>query len=377
MRFLYMYSILLILFAGCAGNEQSKSDTRDHNSRALGFRIEQVAEGDGFTRLTIFNPWEKAKNVSVDYYLVNRDSEISASLSDKRIIKTPVRRVICLSTTHLAYLDVLGESNSVVGISGSQYISNPEIRSRMERGEVPDVGYGQNLNYELMVSLKPDLVMVYGIGSEVTSYTRKLEELGIPVVMVAEYLEESPLGKTEWIKFIGTLFEKEETANEYFWKVEKEYNRLKKIAADRDDKPDVLVGSPYKENWWVPGGNSYLANLIADAGGNYIGAQNSSRESYVISFENALAWGIEADFWINMGNLSSKNEILAADQRFKNLRVFNKGKMYNNIKRLGSHGGNDFWESGTVNPHLILRDMISIFYPGLIEEELVYYQEIK
>jgi iron complex transport system substrate-binding protein len=99
----------------------------------------------------------------------------------------------------------------------------------MEQGKVPDVGYGQNLNYELMVNLKPDLVMVYGIGSEVTSYTGKLEELGIPVVMVAEYLEESPLGKAEWIKFIGALFEKEQMAGEYFQKIEKEYNRLKRL----------------------------------------------------------------------------------------------------------------------------------------------------
>ncbi len=374
MRLFVNYLVVLFLFAGCSNARKNEISAGSQNEGARGFTLEEV---EGITKLTVFNPWEKANDISFDYYLVNREKENPSSLAGKRVIKTPVKRVICLSTTHLAFLDVLDENDAVVGISGSRYISNPEIRQRMELGKVPDVGYGQNLNYELMVNLKPDLVMVYGIGSEVTSYTGKLEELGIPVVMVAEYLEESPLGKAEWVKFIGALFEKKQKAAEYFQKIENEYNRLKTLVSDKHEMPEVLVGSPYKDAWWVPGGNSYLANLIADAGGNYIGRNNSSHESYVISFENALAWGVRADFWINMGNLSSKKEILAADQRFENFAVFNNGKLYNNINRLSNHGGNDFWESGTVNPHLILRDLISIFHPGLIDEELVYYREIQ
>jgi iron complex transport system substrate-binding protein len=137
------------------------------------------------------------------------------------------------------------------------------------------------------------------------------------------------------------------------------------------------VGSPYRDAWWVPGGESYLATLIADAGGDYLGKKNPSNESYVISFEHALSWANQADIWINMGNLLSKNEILSADSRFENFKVFKQGKVYNNIKRLGENGGNDFWESGTVYPNLVLRDLITIFYPELIDKELVYYQEIK
>ena len=274
-------------------------------------------------------------------------------------------------------MEVLSVNDKVVGISGSQYISNPSIRKRMEEGDVPDVGYGQNLNYEVIVNQQPDLVLAYGIGGEVTSYLSRLEELNIPVVMIGEYLEESPLGKAGWIKFFGALFEKEDVAEAYFTKVVSEYTNLKEHAERAQDKPKVLVGSPYNDSWWVPGGNSYLANLISDAGGDYLGKQNQSHESYVISFENALAWGSEADIWINMSNLSSKNEILASDQRFQSFRVFKQGKLYNNIKRLTSYGGNDFWESGTVNPHLVLRDLITIFHPDLVEEELIYYQKIQ
>jgi len=274
-------------------------------------------------------------------------------------------------------LDVLDETAAVVGISGSRYVSSEDVRKRMKAGKTPDVGYGQNLNFELMVNQKPDAVLVYGIGSEVTNSIQKLEELGIPVILVAEYLEETPLGKAEWVKFFGALFQKEKKAQEYFEEVEAEYQRLKKIAGQATKKPKVMVGSPYKDSWWIPGGNSYLANLIADSGGDYLGKNNASHESYVISFEHALAMANEADVWINMSNLASKKEILDTDERFKNFAVFNNGKLFNNIKRLSEHGGNDFWESGTVNPHLVLSDLIAIFHPGLVHHDLVYYHEIK
>ena len=373
-RLVTCFLFVLFFIAGCRNHQNNEISQGSRSDRARGFTVEELP---GIIKLTVFNPWEKATNVSFDYYLINREIGIPDSLAGKRIIKTPVNRVICLSTTHLAYLDVLGEHDAVAGISGSRYISNPAVRKRMEQGDVPDVGYGQNLNYELIVNLKPDLVMAYGVGSEVTSYTGKLEELGIPVVMVAEYLEESPLGRAEWIRFMGTLFEKQHLADAWFEEIELEYNRLRALVDLKKELPKVLVGSPYKDSWWVPGGNSYMANLIADAGGNYIGKHNPSHESYVISFENAMEWGGRADVWINTGNLTSRKEVIGADQRFENFEVFNKGKLYNNIKRLSSHGGNDFWESGTVNPHLILRDLISIFHPGLVEEDLIYYSEIK
>lgn len=367
-------AFLLLFLTGCSNLKSKQQEKESTNGYARNFQIE---DNDPVKKLTVYNPWEKAQNISLEYYLLNKKHAVPDSLSGKKIIRTPVERVICLSTTHIAYLDVLNETDAVVGISGRRYISNEKIRKKTAASEVVDAGYGQNLNFELIVSQKPDLVMAYGVGSEVTSYTLKLEELGIPVVMVAEYLEKSPLGKLEWIKFVGTLFEKEKEAVEFFNEAEQEYLALEKMAAGQPNKPKVLVGSPYKDSWWVPGANSYMANLIKDAGGDYLGKANPSHESYVISFEHALAWAGEADVWINMGNMSSKEEIRLADNRFANFGVFNNGKLYNNTKRLSEHGGNDFWESGTVYPHLVLRDLMLIFHPALIDAEMVYYQEIK
>jgi iron complex transport system substrate-binding protein len=372
-RFVFLI-FLIFLIGGCSTPEKKLRTTKNSNHFARGFQIAKIGD---VTHLAVFNPWEKARNVKFDYYLVNKNQPLPDSLQSKNVIRTPVQRIVCLSTSHLGFIDVLNDNQSVVGISGGRYVSNPAIQQRIKNGKAVDVGYGQNLNYEVIVNQQPDLVMVYGVGSEVTGYAQKLEELGIPVIMNAEYLEETPLGKVEWIKFMGAFFEKETEAEQYFVKVEKNYQALEKMVAEKQGRPKVMVGSPYKDSWWVPGGNSYLANLIHDAGGDYLGKANPSHESYVISFENALAWGNQADVWINMGNLSSKQEILAADSRFKSFRVFTSGKIFNNNKRLSEQGGNDFWESGTVHPDLILRDLIAAFYPGLITEEMVYYQQIK
>lgn len=370
--------LILILFivqlVSCGVEKKSPSRVNNGNDFARGFSVEK---NEAITKLTVYNPWEKAQNVEVEYFLINKNRKVHDSLQSKNIIRTPVERIICMSTSHLGFIDVLNENETVVGVSGAAYVTEPQILENIKAGKVADVGYGQNLNYEVILNQHPDLVMLYGVGSEVTTIVKKLEELDIPAIMNAEYLEETPLGKAEWVKFVGALYEKDNEAELFFDAIEENYLSLKEKVNHKTNKPKVLVGSPYKDSWWIPGGNSYMANLIKDAGGEYIGKNNDSHESYVISFENALTYGNEADVWINMGLLSSKKEIIATDQRFKSFGVLKNGKLYNNNNKMSVKGGNDFWESGTVFPNLILRDLISVFYPGTIDEEMVYYREVK
>ncbi len=374
MQRFFIFFLLVFILNGCMYTQNQSKEKNNSNHFAQGFRIEQLG---AIKKLTVFNPWEKARNIEVDYYLLPGNVAVPDSLSGKNIIRTPVKRIICMSTSHLGFIGVLNESQSVVGVSGADYVSNADILQNISKGKVVDVGYGQNLNYELILSQHPDLVMLYGVGSEVTAHVKKLEELGIQVIMNAEYLEETPLGKAEWIKFVGALYEKENEAELFFTGIENDYISLKAKVENSKKKPKVLVGSPYKDSWWIPGGNSYMANLIKDAGGDYIGKNNDSHESYVISFENALAFGNEADVWINMGLLATKKDIIATDQRFENFKVLKQGRLFNNNNKMSPNGGNDFWESGTVYPNLILRDLISVFYPGTIEGEMVYYSEVK
>ncbi len=370
----YLAICILFIFEGCRSGEQYAINTSS-DAYAKGF---YVTVEEGIRKLTVVNPWEKARNIQIEYYLIDKTSEIPVSLKGKNIIRTPVEKIICLSTTHLAFLDALGEINRVKGISGGIYVSHPIIKQGVQNAEIIDVGYGQNLNFEAIIDLQPDVVMVYGVDSEITGFLSKFSDLGIPSILNAEYLETSPLGKAEWIKFAGELFNKGELADSIFRETERRYKELTRISAGQARRPKVMMGLPYRDAWWVPGGDSYMARLIADAGGDYIGSNNSSRESYVISFEEALMWASVANFWLNLGMVTSKSEILTADSRFEKFKVFNQGEIFNNNRRATGLGGNDFWESGVVAPEVILADLISIFHRETMNNhEMIYYQEIK
>lgn len=372
-RFFFIIPLILMT-VGCQPRDQIRKEGSG-NHYAQGFT---TSRENTFCRLTVHNPWEKAKNITLDYYLIGRGQSLPDSLAGKRIIRVPVEKVICLSTSHVAYLDALGEIDKITGISGEAYLMNPALRERVTAGQTSDVGYGQNLNYEEIIRQKPDLVMVYGVDSEITGFLDKFRDLGIPSVIIAEYLEETPLGKAEWIKFIAPFFDKQPLADSLFSETEKRYHQLAGKVSHVEEMPGVMVGLPFRDNWWIPGGNSYLAKLIADAGGDYIGKENDSHESYVISMEEAFIRASSAEIWLNVGMVTRKEEILKSDSRFADFGLFRNGKILNNNKRFTPGGGNDFWESGTIHPDRILEDLIRIFHPGILPEgELNYYMEVR
>jgi iron complex transport system substrate-binding protein len=251
------------------------------------------------------------------------------------------------------------------------------VRKGIEQGRVKDVGYDQNLNYELLLQMKPDLVMAYGIGSDVAAHLSKMKDLNIPVVINAEYLEETPLGRAEWLVFTGSFYDQTDHAQQVFNKVVMEYDSLKKLVSASSHRPLILTGLPYKDNWWVPGGKSYMANMIADAGGDYLWKGNSSRESFVVSLESAIVKATQAELWINTGQTNSIAEILASDERFKIIPSLQKKMVYNDNRKMNPSGGNEVWETGSANPQDILRDLIQIFHPEILADtSFHYYQKL-
>ena len=372
-RALFLIPLLSLMISCVQSGRQESEGSGNHYAKGFS-RIRQKE----YCRLSVRNPWEKARNVEINYYLVGKEAQIPDSISGENIIRIPVERVICLSTSHVGYLEALGETDKVTGVSGEAYLMNPLIRERIASGETMDVGYGQNLNYEEIIRQKPDMVMVYGVDNEITGFLDKFRDLGIPSVLIGEYLEETPLGKAEWIKFIAPFFDKQQLADSLFTETEKRYLDLAGKVAHVAETPTVMVGLPYRDNWWIPGGNSYLARLITDAGGHYVGKENDSHESFVISMEEAFVRASRADFWLNVGMVTRKEEILESDARFGGFGLFRDGKIFNNNKRATPGGGNDFWESGTIHPDLILEDLIRIFHPGVLpDDEFHYYREVR
>lgn len=328
--------------------------------------------------LTVANPWQKSTGNIFEYHLVKRGEKIPDELQKQQVIFTPVKRVICLSTTHIGFLDALGEVSSIVGLSGTNYLTNPEVRKGVSENRIREVGYEQGLNYEMILQLKPDVVFAYGVGAEINTQINKLHDLDIPVVLVAEYLEQSPLAKAEWLKFFGAFFGKEVVAGSSFEKIKSNYQAIKLIVAKVQDRPSVLTGLPFKDTWWIAGGQSNLAVLIEDAGGKFLWRENRSKEAFPVSLEEVFLRAANADFWINCGSVNSKSELLAFDSRYSDLPAVKNQRIYNNNLHAVPGGGNDYWESGVVHPDLVLADLVKIFHPEIsIKGDLYYYRRIE
>jgi len=359
-------------------SEKSIYDTvRSHNNRyAKGFKI---FYHKGYKEIIVTNPWQEATDIRYRYILTGNRDDLPANIAENvQIFDIPAEKVICLSTTHLSALDLLGKINTLTGVSCPEYISNKMVNRLIKEGRIHDVGYDRNLNYELILNLDPDIVFAYGVGGETAGYLNKLKDLGIGVVANAEYLEETVLAKTEWIKFIAAFYDIEDIADEKYSLIEKEYTLYRQLADSVKDKPKVLTGMPWKGTWYVPGSDSYLAKMISDAGGELLWKDNSSSESVAMSIEAVFEKAREADIWINTGNANFKSDILFVDERIGKLQVFRKGKLYNNNARQNERGGNDYWESGMVNPQIILKDLVKIFHPDILpDHELVYYRKIE
>ena len=337
---------------------------------AQGFAIEK--QGD-ITLLTVSNPWQGAKNMIYRYVLCPKGMEIPAEYAHYTVIHTPVERVICLSTTHVAMLSALGKTSSILALSGAAFVTDTIIRKAIDNGLVVDIGYEQGLNYEKIISLNPDVIFAYGVGGEITGSMARLAGLGQKVVFNAEYLERTSLGKAEWIKFMAAFYGYEEQAAEYFDAVRDEYLSLCCLVKGREDRPKILCGLPWQGIWYIPGGETWMAGMISDAGGEYIWKENTSHESIPVNIETIVHQGGTADLWINTGAARTLAEIKSVDERLSHIKPFQTGAVYNNSARAGAGGGNDFFESGVVNPHIILKDMISIFHPDLLPDHHLHY----
>jgi iron complex transport system substrate-binding protein len=366
-----------VICSSCTGSRtrpETAPDSLVSDSAAVeyaqGFSISRYGD---CTLLKVFNPWQGAQNIVYEYLLCPKGTEIPSGLSGHTVIFTPIERVICLSTTHVAMLSKLGKTSGIKGLSGSLYLSDSTVKKAVAENKIKDIGYDMALNYEQIISLKPDVIFAYGIGKEIAGSLSKLTDLGQTVVFNAEYLERTALGKAEWLKFMAAFYGCEEQAGQQFEVIKNEYLSLCSLAESALHRPKVLCGLPWQGTWYIPGGQSFMSALIADAGGDYLWKDNPSHESVPINMEAIFNRASSADFWINTGAAGRFRDIKATDERLIRIEPYRTGEVYNNNARMESGGGNDFFESGVVHPHIILKDMIRIFHPELLPDYQMFY----
>ncbi|HCI55665.1 MAG TPA: ABC transporter substrate-binding protein [Bacteroidales bacterium] len=369
-----------ILTGACNIGSTPKNKEQDNYHNRIKYASHlNIEESEDYSKLSVINPWQKTTETRFEYYLVRNRGKKPDVEDSSMIINVPVKKLILMSTTYIPMISALGVAGAIKGVSGTNFIYDNEIRKMVSNGLIQDVGYEENLDKERIINIAPDLVIAYGVSGETAGYSSKLREFGIKVLFNADYLEETPLGRAEWIKMFGALFCLQDKADSIFNSIESEYNKLKLYIDKKiDSKPEVMLGLPWQNVWYITPGNSYLSNLIDDAGGNYIWKELTANYAVPMGIENVFVKAEHAEYWLNTGDASSLSQIFAIDRRFAFLPPVIKGNVYNNNKRISQGGGNDYWESGTIKPHIILKDIASIIHPELFEGyELFYYKKLE
>ena len=373
---IYTFILFSLLFlASCISNKKTSLEAFNQDiytpEYAAGFKILGATNVQS-TLIQVFNPWQGAKEVEMSYF-ISRNGEQAPTGFTGPTIPAGAKRIVCMSSSYNAMLDALGQQNRIVALSGIDYVTNPYILAHKD--SIKDMG--PEMNYELLLGLKPDIVLLYGIGDAQTAITDKLKELSIPYIYMGEYLEESPLGKAEWMVVLSELTDSREKGIEIFSEIPKRYLSLKALTESVGQCPTVMFNTPWNDSWVMPSTKSYMAQLVADAGAEYIYKENSSNSSTSIGLETAYGLIQKADYWINVGSATSLDELKTVNPKFADAKAVRERTVYNNNLRLTPTGGNDYWESAVIRPDVVLRDLIHIFHPELVPDSLYYYRHLE
>lgn len=368
----FLFSIISFLFFACSYNSKQTTELQNNYDSinleyAQRFSIKQNKNG---YILSVSNSFKDNNNYDT-YNLSRNNSENNPSY-----IKIPVSKVICLSATHIGFIDALNNTDKIKGISGEQYIYNSEILKKIKNKETVDIGSEGNFDYEKILSIKPDVIFVFGVDQKSLAYVNKLQNLGIKVILIGEYMENTPLGKTEWIKFFSCFFDCLGNANNFFNNVSVQYNYLKdSISNINKTKQKVINGMPYNGTWYIPGGNSFMANFMKDAGADYSWVKNNETAGTQFPLEKIYEHAETFDFWLNPDLATSLNQLKTFEPRATIFKAFKTKNVFTNTKRTTTEGGNDYWETGTVRPEIILKDLIHIFH-NHSTDSLFYFKKL-
>jgi len=342
---------------------------------AAGFTIEY---GRHFKVLTVTTP-----AASYRYLLVQCGTPVPGGFDDALVVRIPVRTLVTTSTTELAHLVALGLVDRLVGHDEMDYVVSPEIRRRFAEGRLVEVGDESRLDLERLVEVAPDLVLATAVEGAGVDKLSKLGDVGLAVAQVPSFLETTPLGRAEWMLYTAAFFNREARAAALLDEIARRYLELAALGRAASSRPAVLVGAPLGDTWYMPGGRSFMAHLVDDAGGRYLWADEASPGSLPLALEAVFERALGADVWLHPGTASRLADLAALDERFTRLPVFAAGAVWANDARtnaLGGNavGGNDYWETGSARPDLVLADLLKILHPELVPEvELTFHRRLE
>ena len=369
--------LFLIIFIFSCKKESIKDESRtkilSNVKYAKGF---DIIEKKGIKKLIIKSAYQNSKEI---YEYEIRTKEPNTAIEyDGKIIEVPIKKIVVTSTTHIPMVELLNEENSIIGFPYAKYISSEKTRQLVDAGKIREIGKENSLNTEVLLDLQPELIVGYGVSSADKSLTT-LKKAGINVIYNGDWLEQTPLGRAEWIKFFGVLFDKENKADSIFKVIETNYFKAKAIALKSNKKPSILSGAIMsKDIWNLPAGESFVARFLKDANLNYLWQNSKGKGSLSLSFESVFDTGKNAEFWIAPGYFSTKAQLLKSNQIYTEFSAFKNDKIFTPTLKKGKTGGILYYELAPTRPDLVLKDIIKITQPELLPNYLLtFFQKMK
>ncbi len=362
-----------LFFISCNNQSQKESEqasTIYEPEFARFFRIEYYASHKKFI---IINPWVN-QELNLNYYLF-KDSATTLISNDHQnfiIPKTP-EKVVALSSPMVGMLSLLQLDDRICGVSDPSFIFNEDIKEEIEKGQISNVGKNIAVNMETLLSLEPDLIIGSGWDKLSPDFERMIQLKQIPLLMY-DWQELHPLGKAEWMVLLAACFNEEDKAIEQFKALGDRYNELSKYKSF-DKQPMVFNGSEYQGIWYSAGGQSYMSQLYQDAGGNYIMKNDSTSGSVMLDFEVIMKRAEKADIWMYTGSTDISNLLLFQTPKYQSFSAVKNHRVFSYHKRINTLGANDYWETASYQPDVVLRDLIKIFHDS-DPENMYYFKEV-
>lgn len=341
---LISFSIIILLFS-CTRqlNPNSQIISSESPEYAKGFKINLLA--DSSYQIILLNPESTSDTIDV----IN-------------VPKILPQNIACLSTTHVSIIDQLDRLSLLKGISFADRVKNPNAQSAFQRGEIKNLSTDSDLDDEILIGLKTEMLFVYPFGGEDYS---KFEKSGIMVVPISEYMESHPLGRAEWIKVFGTLLGEKQKADSVFVEIKNKYLALVDSVNSRVKiRPSVFTGFYDNGDWYAPAGNGFVSQFLKDAGADYVFADSLHRGNLKIPFELLYSEVYNTDAWVKIfysSDKPSRDQIANEDPRFQEIKSFKT----NNIFYCNT-ADNDYFGDAIMEPDVILADLIYCFHPDLL-----------
>ncbi|UAM99471.1 ABC transporter substrate-binding protein [Polaribacter litorisediminis] len=366
MKNLKLSTLFLLLFISISCKKEvvkidNKIQAKSSIKYAKGF---DIIHENGTKKLIIKSAYQNS-NTIFEYHIKNKNSKTNLN-NTYNIIEVPIQKIVVTSTTHIPMVELLHEETSIIGFPYANYVSSEKTRKLIDAGKITEIGKESSLNTEILLNLQPELVVGYSVSSADKSLNT-IQKAGINVIYNGDWLEETPLGRAEWIKFFGVLFDKENQADSIFKVIETNYLEAKQIALKSTKKPTILSGAIMsKDIWNLPGGESFVAQFLKDANLDYLWQNSKGKGSLSLSFESVFEKGKDADFWIAPGYFSSKEQLLQTNQLYTKFKAFKENNIYTPTTKKGKTGGVLYYELAPTRPDLVLKDIIKITNPDLL-----------